>query len=42
LHRGWRSAGEQLAVFAFDLLHRGDGKDLRALSDSAKRWAWTA
>jgi bifunctional non-homologous end joining protein LigD len=30
LHRGWRSAGEQLAVFAFDLLHR-DGKDLREL-----------
>ena len=30
LHRGWRSAGAQLAVFAFDLLHR-DGKDLRAL-----------
>ena len=30
LHRGWRSAGAQLAVFAFDLLYR-DGKDLRAL-----------
>ena len=30
LHRGWRSAGAQLAVFAFDLLHR-DGKALRAL-----------
>jgi bifunctional non-homologous end joining protein LigD len=30
LHRSWRSAGAQLAVFAFDLLHR-DGKDLRAL-----------
>jgi bifunctional non-homologous end joining protein LigD len=30
LHRGWRSAGAQLTVFAFDLLYR-DGKDLRAL-----------
>ena len=30
LHRGWRSAGEQLTVFAFDLMHR-DGKDLREL-----------
>lgn len=30
LHRGWRSAGAQLAVFAFDLLHR-DGKDLCSL-----------
>jgi bifunctional non-homologous end joining protein LigD len=28
LHRGWRSAGARLAVFAFDLLHR-DGKELR-------------
>jgi bifunctional non-homologous end joining protein LigD len=30
LHRTWRSVGDQLAVFAFDLLYR-DGKDLRAL-----------
>jgi bifunctional non-homologous end joining protein LigD len=30
LHRGWRSGGEELTVFAFDLMHR-DGKDLRGL-----------
>jgi ATP-dependent DNA ligase len=30
LHRGWRSAGAQLPVLAFDLLHP-DGRDLRAL-----------
>src|SRR5262245_17139875 len=36
LHRGWRSVGGQLAVFAFDLLHR-DGKDLCALPLKERR-----